>query len=57
LPGHVMIYAGEGMIIHADGATMTVRRDDLASLIRKRRLNPATFTIRRHPAAAGSLET
>jgi cell wall-associated NlpC family hydrolase len=53
LPGHVMIYAGDGMIIHADGATMTVRRDDLGRLMHERPLDPATFTIRRHPAASG----
>jgi cell wall-associated NlpC family hydrolase len=57
LPGHVMIYAGDGMIIHADGATMAVRRDDLAALMSERRRDPATFIIRRHPAAAGFLKT
>jgi cell wall-associated NlpC family hydrolase len=53
LPGHVMIYAGDGIVIHADGATMTVRRDELEALMRDRRLDPATFTYRRHPAASG----
>ena len=53
LPGHVMIYAGDGMVIHADGATMTVSRDNLGALIRERPLDPGTFTIRRHPAAGG----
>ena len=30
LPGHVLIYAGGGAVIHADGASMMVRQDDLA---------------------------
>jgi hypothetical protein len=34
IPGHVMIYAGDGEVIHADGATMMVRRDNLAELMR-----------------------
>ena len=53
LPGHVMIYAGDGAVIHADGASMTVRRDDLAELMRARGLDFAEFVVRRHPAAAG----
>lgn len=52
IPGHVLIYAGEGAVIHADGARMTVRRDDLAGLMRDRKLLISHFTIRRHPAAA-----
>jgi len=47
LPGHVMIYAGEGEVIHADGATMRVRRDNLAELMRVRRLEFAGFAVRR----------
>ena len=51
MPGHVLIYAGEGAVIHADGAGMTVRRDDLAALMRARDLDFADFAVRRHPAA------
>jgi cell wall-associated NlpC family hydrolase len=53
LPGHVLIYAGDGNVIHADGASMTVRRDNLAGLMRDRKLELAGFVVRRHPAAAG----
>ncbi len=52
LPGHVLIYAGGGTVIHADGASMTVRQDDLAGLMRERGLDFAGFAVRRHPAAA-----
>jgi cell wall-associated NlpC family hydrolase len=51
LPGHVLIYAGDGAAIHADGATMTVRRDDLARLMRERGLAFSGFVVRRHPTA------
>jgi cell wall-associated NlpC family hydrolase len=51
LPGHVLIYAGEGAVIHADGVSMTVRRDGLAVLMRERRLDFAGFVVRRHPDA------
>jgi len=54
LPGHVLIYAGDGAVIHADGASMTVRQDGLARLMRERRLDFASFSVRRHPAAAAS---
>lgn len=47
MPGHVMICAGEGNVIHADGATMTVRRDNLAALMNARNLRFADFTVRR----------
>jgi cell wall-associated NlpC family hydrolase len=47
LPGHVLIYAGGGAVIHADGATMTVRRDELAALMRVRGLDFAGFAVRR----------
>jgi len=53
LPGHVLIYAGNGAVIHADGASMTVRRDRLAGWLRARGLNLKNLTIRRHPLAAG----
>jgi cell wall-associated NlpC family hydrolase len=47
LPGHVLIYAGDGAVIHADGASMNVRRDDLAELMRLRGLDFAAFAVRR----------
>ena len=53
LPGHVLIHAGDGAVIHADGASMTVRSDSLAGLMRERGLDFAGFVVRRHPAAAG----
>jgi cell wall-associated NlpC family hydrolase len=47
-PGHALIYAGAGAVIHADGATMMVRRDRLGELMRARGLDFAGFTVRRH---------
>jgi cell wall-associated NlpC family hydrolase len=52
IPGHVLIYAGDGAVIHADGASMAVRRDNLAALTRKRGLDWKSFTVRREPQAA-----
>jgi cell wall-associated NlpC family hydrolase len=52
LPGHVLIYAGGGVVIHADGVSMMVRQDALAGLMRERGLGFAGFVVRRHPAAA-----
>jgi len=52
LPGHVLIYAGDGAVIHADGASMMVRQDRLAGLMRERGLDFAGFVVRRHLAAA-----
>ncbi|HEV2336963.1 MAG TPA: NlpC/P60 family protein [Stellaceae bacterium] len=52
LPGHALIYGGDGTVIHADGASMTVRRDHLAGLMRRRGLDFAGFAVRRHPSAA-----
>lgn len=46
-PGHVLVYEGAGSVIHADGATMTVRRDDLAALLKTRGWTWRTFTVRR----------
>jgi cell wall-associated NlpC family hydrolase len=53
LPGHVLVYAGDGAVIHADGASMTVRRDNLREWMQARGLDVAGFVVRRHPAAAG----
>jgi cell wall-associated NlpC family hydrolase len=47
MPGHVLIYEGGGSVIHADGATMTVRRDPLAGFLQKRGLDIAGFVVRR----------
>ena len=47
LPGHVLIYAGDGTVIHADGASMMVRQDDLAGLMRERGFDFARFVVRR----------
>jgi hypothetical protein len=52
MPGHVLIYAGDGAVIHADGISMAVRRDDLADLMGRRGLAFADFAIRRHPLAS-----
>jgi hypothetical protein len=51
LPGHVLIHAGDGAVIHADGVSMTVRRDSLAALMGERGVDFAGFAVRRHPAA------
>jgi cell wall-associated NlpC family hydrolase len=50
IPGHVLIFAGDGAVIHADGATMMVRRDNLATLMRERNWGVTDFTIRRYRA-------
>jgi NlpC/P60 family/Bacterial dipeptidyl-peptidase Sh3 domain len=47
LPGHVLIYEGDGTVIHADGAGMTVRRDNLREWIGERGLGFAAFAVRR----------
>ena len=47
MPGHVLIYEGDGSVIHADGASMTVRREPLAGFIRPRGLDLAGFVVRR----------
>jgi cell wall-associated NlpC family hydrolase len=47
VPGHVLIYAGEGAVIHADGASMTVRRDEFADWIRAHDLGFTEFIVRR----------
>jgi cell wall-associated NlpC family hydrolase len=47
VPGHVMICAGEGTVIHAYGGDMRVRRDELAELMATNGWSFADFTIRR----------
>ena len=47
MPGHVLIYAGDGLVIHADGAGMMVRRETLTGFMRSRSLDFAGFVVRR----------
>ena len=47
IPGHVMIYAGNGTVIHAYGGDMSVREDDLAELMQSNGWDFAGFTVRR----------
>ena len=47
IPGHVMIYAGDGDIIHADGRTMSVRRERLEDFLQLRGLTLSSLTVRR----------
>ena len=47
MPGHVLIYEGGGSVIHADGASMTVRRETLAAFIARAASNIAGFVVRR----------
>ena len=53
IPGHVMIYAGDGGVIQASGAGMAVRRDKLADLVKAWGLDPAKFAVRRAVSLAG----
>jgi cell wall-associated NlpC family hydrolase len=47
IPGHVMISAGAGEVLHASGPGMAVRRDKLADLVAAWGLDPAKLTVRR----------
>jgi cell wall-associated NlpC family hydrolase len=47
MPGHVLIYEGNGSVIHADGASMTVRREPLSGFMCPRGLAVAEFVVRR----------
>jgi cell wall-associated NlpC family hydrolase len=47
IPGHVMICAAAGEVIHASGSGMAVRRDKLADLVKLWSLDPANFVVRR----------
>jgi hypothetical protein len=57
MPGHVLIYAGDGVVIHASDATMSVRRQALAEFMAGRGFEIASFVVRRHPAAFTEAET
>jgi hypothetical protein len=52
MPGHVLIYAGDGGVVHADGATMMVRRQLLSEFMAARGFDLTSFVVRRYPAAA-----
>jgi cell wall-associated NlpC family hydrolase len=47
IPGHVMIHAGNGVVIHAYGGDMTVRRDRLAELMKAIGWRLSGFAVRR----------
>ncbi len=47
LPGHVLIHAGDAAVIHADGASMMVRRDDLAQWMQVHGVDFADIVVRR----------
>ena len=47
IPGHVMIVAGNGRVIHAYGDGMAVRQDKLAALMAANEWRFADFTLRR----------
>lgn len=47
IPGHVMIYAGNGAVIHASGEGMSVRQDNLADLMRRWGHGWADLAVRR----------
>jgi cell wall-associated NlpC family hydrolase len=47
MPGHVMIYAGKGSVIHAYGGAMSVRQDKLAELMKSNGWEFTGFTVRR----------
>ncbi len=47
MPGHVMVYEGHGTVIHADGKSMTVRREEIAEFLQSRALSLKSMTVRR----------
>lgn len=47
MPGHVVIYAGNGQVIHASGREMMVREDSLGELMARWGYGFADFTVRR----------
>ena len=49
LPGHVLIYAGAGSVIHADGGSMMVREEPLGTVMQRTGRGFVDFTARRLP--------
>jgi cell wall-associated NlpC family hydrolase len=47
IPGHVMIYAGDGDIIHANAETMSVTKEKLVGFCSRRNLRLDTISVRR----------
>jgi cell wall-associated NlpC family hydrolase len=47
IPGHVMIFAGKGNVIHASGTEMMVRQDNFADLMRRGGYGFGDLTVRR----------
>jgi len=47
IPGHVMICAGKGSVVHASGGEMTVRRESLAPLLKAWDYGAGDLTVRR----------
>jgi cell wall-associated NlpC family hydrolase len=47
IPGHVMIYTGQSGVIHASGGDMTVRWDQLATLLKGWKISFADLRVRR----------
>jgi len=47
IPGHVMIYAGKGRVVHAYGGGMAVRDDRLADLMKSNGWSFVRFAVRR----------
>jgi cell wall-associated NlpC family hydrolase len=50
MPGHVLIYAGAGSVIHADGGSMMVREEPLAAFMQRTGVAFDGFAVRHRPA-------
>jgi hypothetical protein len=48
MPGHVLVYAGRGEVIHASDGVMMVRRQLLSEFMAGRGFDLGSFTVRRH---------
>jgi cell wall-associated NlpC family hydrolase len=47
IPGHVMIYTGDGTIIHADGSSMNVVEESIEQFLFERNISKNTLNVRR----------